>query len=591
MNKTASDTAAYIALCLLGLMLVLPFLQSRHFLPLPLFYSEWLASVLGLMALFLFLLPRYARDVEVPWVVFTPLALCGVLLLHLILLKAAYPQQILLALLYLLWAAALILLGAALRREFGLAALSAALAWFILAGGLLNALAGILQHYELRGILEPVIASKISPAIYGNLVQPNHFANHIALALASLLFLHARGRLHPAVAALLGGLLLFVLSLTGSRSAWLYLGALAALTALLHFRHPGAEHKRLLIFSLLLLPGFVFAQWLVQQPWLSAPTPAVTSTERLFEYVHGASARLQLWREAWLMFLQSPLMGVGYGQFAWQHFLLTGSTGNAADLGHVNNAHNVMMQVLAEMGLLGAVALLSGVAAWLWGLRRLALSLEYWWLLALLAVLGIHSMLEYPLWHAYFLGLAAILLGAAQSCNFRLQMPRAASIGFAILMFAGMLGAISLLHNYYRLEVSLFPKPRNTARTELDRTHRDLMSVHGSLLTPYVELAFARVIDLDSRDLEKKIEFSSRVMRFAPTPVITYRHAALLALKGGQAQAAQQLDRAVTAYPDGLAEFAKEIAGVAGHDGEALAVLNERIQRHRASQRNSRPVK
>lgn len=587
MNKPAPDTAARIALFLLGLMLVLPFLQPRHFLPLPLFYSEWLACVLGLTAFFLFLLPRYAHDVEVPWAILTPVALCSVLLLHLVLLKAAYPQQILLALLYLLWTAALILLGAALRREFGLTALSVVLAWFLLAGGILNALMGVLQHYELRGFLESVIASKTSPAVYGNLVQPNHFANHVALALASLLFLHVRGQLHLAAAVLLAGLLLFVLSLTGSRSAWLYLGALAVLAVLLHFRHPGAEHKRLLIFSLLLLPGFVFAQWLVQQPWMSAPTPMVTSTERLFEHVRGASARLQLWREAWLMFLQSPVMGVGYGQFAWQHFVLAGSTGNTADLGHVNNAHNVMMQVLAEMGLLGAAALLSGVAAWLWGLRRTSFSLDHWWLLALLAVLSIHSMLEYPLWHTYFLGLAAILLGAAGSCNFRLQMPRAVCAGFAILMFAGVLSAVSLLHNYYRLEVSLFPRPGNTSRADLDRTHRDLMSVHGSLLTPYVELAFARVIDLDSTDLEKKIGFSGRVMRFAPTQVITYRHAVLLSLKGEHAQAAQQLDRAVTVYPVGLAWIAEEIAGIAGRDGEALAVLRQRIDRHLAGRKNA----
>lgn len=591
MNKSATDTAARIALFLIGLMLVLPFLQPRHFLPLPLFYSEWLACVLGLAALFLFLLPRYARDVEAPWVVLTPLALCGVLLLHLVLLKAAYPQQILLALLYLLWAAALILLGAMLRREFGLAGLCVVLGWFVLAGGVLNALAGVLQHYELRGFLEPVIASKLALAVYGNLVQPNHFANHIALALASLLFLHVRGQLHLAAAVLLAGLLLFVLSLTGSRSAWLYLGALAVLAALLHFRHPGAENKRLLIFSFLLLPGFVFAQWLVQQPWLSAPTPLVTPTERLFEYIHGASARFQLWREAWLMFLQSPLVGVGYGQFAWQHFLLSGAMGNPTGLGHANNAHNILMQVLAELGLLGVAALLSGVVAWLWGLRRAALSLEYWWLLAVLAVLGIHSMLEYPLWHAYFLGLTAILLGAAESCNSRLQMPRAVSAGCAILMFAGTLSVVSLLHNYYRLEVSLFPKPGNTSRADLDRTHRDLMSVHGSLFTPYVELAFARVIDLDSRDLERKIGFSSRVMRFAPTPVITYRHAALLALKGEHAQAGQQLDLAMLAYPGGLAEFSRELTGITGRDGEVLGILRERLGRHTASQGNAAPVR
>lgn len=591
MSKPAHDLAACYALVLTGLMAALPFLQFRHFFPLPLFYSEWLAFVLGLVALFLFLLPRYAQTLEVPWIVLSPLALCGVLLLHLVLLKAAYPQQILLALLYLLWAAALILLGAALRREFGLAALSAVLAWFILAGGMLNALAGLLQHYELRGFLEPFIATKLAAAVYGNLVQPNHFSSHIVLALASLLFLHARGRVNGIVAALLAGVLLFVLSLAGSRSAWLHLGAMSVLGALLFYRQREAGDKRLLVFSLLLLPGFVFMHWLAQQPWLSAPTPSVTSTERLFGQISGISARLQLWNEAWLMFLQSPLMGIGYGQFAWQHFLIAGSAGNPADVGHVHNAHNILMHFLAETGLLGVLAMLSGFVAWLWGLRRVVFDAEHWWLFTVLVIMGIHSMLEYPLWHAYFLGLVAVLLGAAGTHSYRLQTKLTVRAGFAGLIFVGMLSAISLLLDYHRLEVALFPKPAGTARSEHDRAHRDLMSVHGSLLTPYVELAFARAIDLDGRDMDKKIAFSERVMRFAPTPVITFRHAALLALKGEQALAARQLDLVARVYPSALAGFTEEVSNITGRDGEALAVLRERLDQYIDSWRNGRSVK
>lgn len=579
--------APRLGLFLIGLMWTLPFLQPRHFYPLPLFYSEWLALFLGLAALCVLLLPRSAKELDLPWIALTPLALIGILLLHLVLLKAAYPQQIVLAMLYLLWAAGLILLGSQLRRETGLAAMSAALAWFVVAGGLLSALAGILQHFEIRGFLEPVIATKIGARAYGNLVQANHFADYISLALASLSFLCARGRIPVVVAGLLSCLLLFVLSLGGSASAWLYLVAIAALAALLYVRDKQADHRRLLIFSILLLPGFALAQWLAQLSWGAPPALFITPTERLFDQVNGIGPRLQLWGDAWLMFLRSPLLGVGFGQFAWQHFLLAATLDSPPLAAHANHAHNIFLHLLAETGLLGAVTLLVGVGIWLWGLRRLTLGLDSWWLLAMLAVLGIHSMLEYPLWYAYFLGVASILLGAGDSRFIRLKAQRAARAGFAVLMAVGWISAFSLLRNYYVLEVSLFPRSNTASKAELDRAYRDLMSVHGSLLTPYVELAFARAFDLDRQNLEQKIEFSGRVMRFAPTAVIAYQHAALLALNGDQSQAVRYLDHAVAAYPERLGEFAAEFAGIRGRNSAALGPFHDRLRKHLEAQRSA----
>ncbi len=564
----------------------LPFLQPRHFYPLPLFYSEWLAFALGLAALFLLLLPRHARELELPRIALAPLALCGVLLLHLVLLKAAYPQQILMAFLYLLWAAALMLLGSSLRREVGLTSLGVTLAWFVVAGGVLNALAGILQHYEARGFLEAVIATKIGNRVYGNLVQANHFADHIALAQVSLVLLSAWGRIPVVAAALLSSLLLFALAVAGSISVLLYLVAMAALAAFLYRKdNKKAEHTRLLVFSVLLIPGFALAQALAQSPWFSAPTPLTTGAERLLEPVTGTGARLQLWRDAWLMFVQSPLLGAGHGQFIWQHFLLAGTLDGPPLAAYANNAHNIFLQFLAETGLLGAAVLLGGGVLWLWDLRRLAFDLASWWLLALLAIMGIHSMLEYPLWHAYFLGMASILLGAGETRLLKLKQPQVVRAGVAVLLLTGWISAFSLLYNYYILEVSLFPRSRNAPRAELDRAHRDLLSVHGSLLTPYVELAFARALDLDTHNLEQKIEFSSRVMRFAPSPVIAYQHAALLAIKGDQSQAVQYLDRAVAAYPERLGDFAVAFSRLKGSNETALRVFRDRLRKHLEARR------
>ena len=450
-------------------MACLPFLQSRHYFPLPLFYSEWLAAVLGLAALSVLIAPRYAQGLPLPRIALLPMALAVLLLLDLVLLKVAYLEQVFLALLYLFWTAALMVLGALLRREIGLAPLCTALAWFVVAGGVLNAVAGILQHYELRGPLESVIASKVLQRAYGNLVQPNHFANHLALALASLGLLMVQGRVSQRVAAIVAAILLFSLALTASISAWFYVVLLLILAILLYTRDRSIAHRHLVVYALAVLLGFALAQGLASTPWLAGPMPLETATERLFESVPSFGVRLQLWHEALLIFLQAPVLGVGFGQFAWHHFTLADTAGVTPLLGLFHNAHNIVLQFLAEMGAAGALILLAGVAVWLWGLRRVTIGVEYRWLLSLLGVLGLHSFSEYPLWYTYFLGIAAVLFGMGEQVTRRVERRHVAQLGFGVALLVGWLSVASLIRNYYVLEVSLFPHVRRRPRQKSNR--------------------------------------------------------------------------------------------------------------------------
>lgn len=546
----------HISLALIGLMWVLPFLQPHHIYPLPGFYTEWLAFALGLGAFSLLLQKRFWNNLELPRIALVPLGLGALLLLQFALDKIVYPEQVLLALVYLLWAAFLILLGNILRREIGLAAISTTLARFLVAGGVLGAMVTLLQHYQIHTLVDPLITAKTSNAVYGNLAQPNHFADYTCLALASLLFLSATGRLAWAVAAVLAVLMLFVLALSGSRSAWLYLFALLALSAWWYWRNQ--KNAALLIASIVLIPGFALMQWVVQLPWFAAPVPAVDSIQRLFEFASG-SIRLELWREAWYLFLQSPLLGVGWGQFAWQHFeygVLFKSSGLS---GLYNHAHNIVMQLLAETGLVGAVAVVGGGVIWLHGLRRMAFDSYLWWMMGLLAIIGIHSMLEYPLWYSYFLGIAALLLGLGETRFFRLELQRVGRISFALMLALGWMSATSLIYSYRKLEGTLYVKGlENLDAAGLKQFNEDMLQIHRtSLLAPYVELAYTGAIELNKDNLSDKLEFNSRVMNFAPVSIVVYQQAILLALDG-QAQAAKvQLERAAIAYPGELENFTK----------------------------------
>src|SRR5690606_28800407 len=142
-----------------------------------------------------------------------------------------------------------------------------------------------------------------------------------------------------------------------------------------------------------LIPLFAIIQLLL--PLLGTAVPDMPA-QRHVESMQGSSTRLQLIQPAWEMFTHNPSLGVGWGQFGWHNFAMTASYPELN--GYANHAHNLLLQLLAEAGVFGGLLLISGTLFWFWQQRGRAISAERWWLYAVLAVLAIHSLLEYPLW-------------------------------------------------------------------------------------------------------------------------------------------------------------------------------------------------
>ena len=447
-GKSPQSFLARISLTLIGLMAVIPFLQYHHARPIPAFYTEYIAFVLGMAALILLLAGRYWRNITIPWIVFAPLGLFVVMLLQMNLGMSAYYEMQIIVLFYLLWAIFLVILGAVLRKEFGLKVISIVLAWFFLVGGETSAIVGILQHFNIHSFLDIFIAAKSNAAVYGNIGQTNHFATYISLALASLIFLFSASRMPVWVAILLALPLLFVLALSGSRSSGVYLFAVLVLSILLYWRgtvctEGAVAKRRLLIASFFQIVGFVFMQWLVQTNLFVAPTGTITGVDRIFDQATNSSIRFYLWKEAWYMFLQSPLLGIGTGQFAWHHFQLAAVFKNTEIFGIYNNAHNIILHLLAETGLVGTLPVIGGIIIWLIGIykvKRQSLDLALWWLLALAGIVSLHSLHEFPLWYGHFLGITAFLLGAGETRFIPMKLPH---IGKLIIFSVLVLGSWS----------------------------------------------------------------------------------------------------------------------------------------------------
>jgi O-antigen ligase len=544
------ERIAWMSLYVIGLMWTLPFLVPFKAPPVPSFHAEALAAVLGLVALSA--LPAFAGRLELPRVAWLLLGFTGLIIVQMLFGRLPYRQVGLLAALYLLWAIGLVMLGGLLRRELGLERVASTLSWFLLAGALASAVIGWAQHIESDALGRLAMPLSLN-RVWANLGQANQLADYLTLGLASAAYLCATDRLPlrwaaPAVVALS-----YILSLTGSRTAWVYLPGLIALSAVFWGSDHSRSNRRLLVLCMLALAASIVLPWLdglLFEPNLS------TAAARLGSSEITAEERPRIWRAALLMFLDSPLFGVGFRQFGWHHFELNGQAPEPRMLGFTDHAHNLPLHMLAEFGLVGLALLAVFAALWVAGLVRQQRTPAHWWVWAMALVMGVHSLLEYPLWYTFFLGVAAMVLGLGEPRTMPLQLGRQGRTGRLLLvglLALGWLVAGQLLRDYLVLENFLAFRYRYIhASAALNRQAKEmLLEIHrSSLLAQYVELGLARTISVDTDRLADKLAVNGRAMHLFPIDDVTYRQAMLLALRGEQAAAQRQWDLAAASYPE-----------------------------------------
>jgi O-antigen ligase len=578
---------AYISLALAGLMFAFPFLHYRHENPLTTFDQEWWSAMLGVLALLMLALRDLWQQPEIPRIVQFPLALIVIVLLQVALGKMAYFDQALLYILYLLFAALMMWLGARLRDSFGIEKLAVVLSISLLVGAELSALIGVLQHYQWHTPLDAVVVMQISPSVYGNLAQPNHFADYIALGLTSLGLLFQQRKLKSGYVILLAIPLLFGLALSGSRSSWLYVLLMVGLAW--WWARRDVTMKPLLRYAVLLVAGFAAMNLIAQMSFMFGADSGTDTVQRIIANTGSGdtrgSIRLYLWHEAVLIFMQSPWLGVGFGQFAWHHFELLPSLRASNITGLYNNAHNLIFQLAAETGIAGLLALFASMGVWLYGLRRVAPGAAHWWGYTALGVLAIHSLLEYPLWYAYFLAVAAVLLGAFDETRYRLSMPNLWRFTLLIILMAGLVSLMHLRGDYQRIKgvLAINPAASDVAAAN-QRALKSLLEVEqGSLLAPYAELLTVPLVEVSADRIKQKIAFGANVMHFTPIAPVVYRQAFFLAQDGQLEPAKQLLEQAIWSYP-GNKNAQQQLLGLAEKDPARFSALlefvNQKEQEH-----------
>lgn len=342
--------------------------------------------------------------------------------------RLAYPGQG--------WMAVLLLLGAALIASLG-HSLSRQTAWLrvasaaLLAQGLVQVTLGLVQFIlwqspalgQWFNAHAPWFYQYISfpgdGRIYGNLRQPNHYATAVALGFAGLA--GWAPRLRPRTVWFFSVLLAWALVVSGSRTGTVHVVVVAVLVLL---AVPGAWRSP--AWRPLLAAPVLYAGWWLglrvadHLGWISY-LDAVTR-----QIDQPVNARSIIWRNAWQVFQMHPVSGWGWGQIGWglEQTTLAGHL-HPLPLDNIDNAHDLVLQLLAETGLAGTVPILIAALVWFWhivqpwrsGLAGAARRIAALPALLAAAFVGLHSLVEYPLWYVYFLLTFAFVLGWAEGAT------------------------------------------------------------------------------------------------------------------------------------------------------------------------------
>lgn len=270
--------------------------------------------------------------------------------------------------------------------------------WQLAAG--ISAVIGLLQYLGGGQGLAPWIVSTGPGEAFGNLRQRNQFATLMNMGLAAVLWLAVlEGRRTPWRQALLVGTALLLgaaNAASSSRTGMTQLLLLAALAWRWGLWRKGPARQPLLAALL----AYGVASWAL--PMLLGPGPAGPGIwTRLGQGDTACGGRLTLWSNVIQLIAARPWTGWGWGELDYAHFMTRYPGERFCDI--LDNAHNLPLHLAVELGLPAAL-LAGGAACWLllrarpWresdGARQAA------W--AVLGLILLHSLLEYPLWYGPF---------------------------------------------------------------------------------------------------------------------------------------------------------------------------------------------
>jgi len=413
-----------------------------------------------------------------------------------------------------------------------------------------SAIFGILQYFGQTLALSPWVHATGLGEAYANLRQRNQFATLTSIGLLALLWQVSGAWAEQAVALRSAALWAVLLGLgnaaSGSRTGLLQWATILAVYSVVW---TVGERKRAL--AVVTIAMLAYAGGSVALPWLLDASTGIHSDGLLgrFKEESGCASRTVLWSNVLHLIAQRPWIGWDWGELDYAHFITLYPGERFCEI--LDNAHNLPLHLAVELGIPVAAAF-CGACAWLvwrnkpWAetdpTRQLA------W--GVLAVIGLHSMLEYPLWYGPF-QLAVVLCiwllwrsPEAYAKPVQGPLPVRAATGVAAVILLALCTYVAW--DYWRIsQIYLPPSARHAA-------YRDdtLAKIQGSwLFRDHVRFAELTTTPLDEDNAAHIHALGKAMLHFSPEPRVVEKVIESAVMLGQDDEALFYLQRYKAAFP------------------------------------------
>jgi O-antigen ligase len=370
---------------------------------------------------------------------------------------------------------------------------------------------------------------------FGNMAQANHLATYIAFAMAGALYLVQTRRIAVGIWLLVSTIFAVGLALTVSRGPWLQMGVLVVAGFWMAFAQT-RDHAQLRrgnrewIIPIVLAVLFFAINALIRWANVRYHLELGQSAADRFKDAGQIAPRLALWKYGWTMFKTHPLLGVGWGEFPSYQYEFAKTLGGVEI---ANNSHDIFIDLLAKTGLIGLAIVLFGLVTWLVRVVRAPQTAARVFGIALIGVLVMHALVEYPQQYMFFLLPAMFVFGLLETRPLRLVPGRLSFGAFVVVVFGGLAALYPVYRDYARAEVLYYgARPAEQYRAD-----------PSFLFRAWGDYGLATLLPMNSMDLQHKLAMHRQAMALLPGETVLRRYAVLQALSGDAAAAFDTVER------------------------------------------------
>ena len=282
---------------------------------------------------------------------------------------------------------------------------------------------------------------------------------------------------------------------------------------------------------------------------------------------------MNLWRNVLYLVAQKPLLGWGWEGLKYAHFitLYDAPWAGLRFCEILDNAHNLPLHLAVELGLPLALAALLALGVWLWRqqpwhetvpARQLA------W--AVLGAIGVHSLLEYPLWYGPFQLAVSLCLWVLHAFPADAGAPGAVAVhalaeqrhtgshatrwGWPAAWAAGAItvAVAAAAHSYWRVSQPYLPPDERAPAYRVP----DWGSLRSTwLFAQQVDFAELALTPVTPASAPRVWTLGLQVLHFSPEPVVLQKLLHSGQLLGYDADVAFYTRRFAAAYPDDYARW------------------------------------